>query len=264
MVKARRNKPVFEKKLENSNLYKRKSAPDIPELSIIIPAYNEERTIGNLIEKITKTLSQLEKSTEIIVINDGSTDQTQLNAEKSGKRVINLEKNMGKATALRTGFRASSGSTILTIDADGSHCMEDLKKLIEEYYQRDVDMLIGSRFINSIGNQFTSPMKMVGNYIIKYILFLLSGNFFTDSLSGMRIFDRKIIDSFSLVSNGFEIESELTAKSIGAGFKVTEFPITIKPRAHGNSHLNSFKDGIRITSCIIRSYLKGKKLRKEN
>ena len=198
-----------------------------PDLSVIIPAYNEEKTIESAIKVVEKILLLSNISYEIIIINDGSTDLTKEKAEKLRVKVVNLKKNMGKGIALRTGFEVSSGMNILTIDADGAHQEDDIKRLIGVFFKKKTHMLIGSRFMNKPKYRFTSPINIVGNKIFKYLLLLISGEYITDSQSGLRIFSRNILSSINSISKGYEIEGELTAESIGMGFKVAEIPINI-------------------------------------
>jgi len=235
-----------------------------PDLSVIIPAYNEEKTIGSIIKTIKKIVLAIGISHEIIVINDGSTDRTKEEAENTGANVINLKKNTGKANALIRGFEASKGKYVLTLDADGSHQENDIKKLIEEFFKKKVHMLIGSRFLNKIEVRFTSPTNIVGNKLFKYILLFISGKYITDSQSGLRIFSRTVLKSINCMSRGYEIESKITAETLGMGFKIGEIPINCKPRLYGSSCIKSWLDGTKITKTIIQSYFRGRRCLKEN
>lgn len=257
-------KEINRRKQTSKILYKHNAAFEevpkqkSPDLSIIIPAYNEERTIGSVIKTIRNSVSSHKLLYEIIIINDGSTDRTKEEVEKTRETVIHLEKNLGKANALRIGFKASSGMNLLTMDADGSHQQEDINALIETYFNKGDHMIIGSRFMGKQKSRFTSSMNIVGNKIFKYVLFLLSGKYITDSQSGLRIFDRRVLRSIDLISKGYKIESELTAKMIGLGYKVSEIPINCRPRVYGKSNLNSILDGIKILKTIIHSYFLGR------
>lgn len=231
------------------------------ELAIIIPAYNEEKTIGKVINDVKKATNLFGLSYEIIVVNDGSNDKTRMEVEKTKANLINLKYNMGKGFALRTGFNASKGLNILTVDADGSHMNADINHLLNEFFKSDVDMLIGSRFLYRPIKRFTSPINIVGNKIFKYLLFLLSGEIITDTQSGLRIFKRNLLDSINCNAKGYEIEAELTAESVSMGFKVKEIPISCKQRFYGVSHLNSILDGTIITKTLIKSYYFGRRRR---
>ncbi len=233
-----------------------------PELSIIIPAYNEEKTISSIITAIKSVVISQGISHEIIVINDGSTDLTEKKARETEVGVINLINNVGKGNALRIGFIRSLGNNVMTVDADGSHHEDDIKRLIMTFFQNNQNkcqMLIGSRFIKKSKYQFTSSMNIVGNKIFKYLLLLISGVYITDSQSGLRIFDKRLLSFINSSSNGYEIESELTAEALGMGFHINEIAINCKPRVHGISHLNSFRDGFKIIKTIIYSYFLGRK-----
>lgn len=192
---------------------------------------------------------------EVIVVNDGSIDNTQYEAERANVTIINLKRNMGKAAALKIGFTNSQYRTILTIDADGSHQAPEIKEIIRNYYQNKVDMLIGSRFLNERKKRVTSPMNIVGNKISSLMLFFLFRQKITDPLSGLRIFRKEVIDLITIRSQGFEIESEITTKALIRGFKIKEIPISTKSRIYGPSHLNSLFDGFKIVKSIIFSYI---------
>lgn len=252
---------VSELTSRNTSVLEVKYNRKFSKLSIIIPAYNEEKTIRLTIDTVKRIVTSFDLKYEIIVINDGSYDLTKEEAERSGVQVISLRDNAGKANALRIGFKVSSGMNLLTIDADGSHQKEDIKALIETYYNNRVDhMVIGSRFLNKHLRRFTSPMNIVGNKIFKHVLFLISGVYITDPMSGLRIFDRRILRSIDLISKGYEIESEISAKLIGLGYKVSEISINCKPRIYGKSNLNSILDGIKILKTIILSYFWGRRV----
>ena len=237
---------------------------EFPDLSIIIPAFNEEKTIGSVVTTIKKIMLSFGIFHEIIVINDGSTDRTKEEAEKLDIIVINLRENSGKGSALKSGFEASKGRFLLTVDADGSHQKDGIKQVIKEFFEKEVHMLIGSRFLNEVKVSFTSPINIVGNKIFKYLLLFISGKYLTDSQSGLRIFNRSVLNSINCKSEGYEIESEITAKTLGLGFKVKEVPIICKPRFFGSSHLNSLRDGLKITKTIVFSYFRGRKHLKKN
>jgi len=229
-------------------------------LSIIVPTYNEENTIESVVLSIEGCIKEiLGKSFEIIVVVDGATDNTLHIAKKTNAKVITLKENRGKGFALRVGFRAAKGSHFLTVDADGSHKSEDITKLICGYHHSKVDMLIGSRFFEKTKTRFTSCTNVVGNKIFGLILFLISGRKITDSQSGLRIFNRKLLSFLNLESVGYEVESELTAEVLGFGFQIEEIPIATIRRKFGKTHLNFFFDGIEILKTLVISYYKGKK-----
>lgn len=196
-----------------------------------------------------------------MIINDGSTDSTRLEIENSGVKFIDLKQNMGKGNALRIGFEASKGKYLLTVDADGSHQDEDIKNVIVSFFNSNVHMLIGSRFMTKPKERFTSPTNIVGNKLFTILLFLISRKVVTDSQSGLRIFVKRILQNVSIQSNGYEIESELTAKTLGMGYCVDEIHIDCKPRKYGFSNLNSIKDGFKIFITLIRSYYLCKKFK---
>ena len=230
-----------------------------PKLSVIIPAYNEEKTIKTVVKELKDVLERRNLSYEIVIINDGSTDLTKEEIIKTGERLIDLKENYGKGIALTIGFMASKGANILTIDSDGSHRKEDIELLIKTYFNHNVHMLIGSRFSFKPLIRFTSATNILGNRILNFLLFVISGKYVTDSQSGLRIFTRSILSFFKISSRGYEIESELTAKSLGLGFEVSEVPIMCKPRIFGSSNLNFIKDGFQNAKTLVISYFSARR-----
>lgn len=233
---------------------KQRSSSNI-DISIIIPAYGEEKTIRGVVLGIKELFRDLKYNSEILVINDGSLDNTSEEAKIPKVRVLNLRKNMGKGIALQLGFKHSSGKHILTVDADGSHTTSDIRKLTLTYFNENYDMLIGSRFIERPKRKFTSSFNLIGNKIFSLMIFLMTNTHISDSQSGLRIFNRKVIKRTKIQSKGYEIESELTIKSIKKGYSLGETSIECLPRYFGVSHLNSFKDGFKIIKTLLFSYL---------
>ncbi len=196
-------------------------------ISIIIPAYNEEKTILNVLNSVRQAFNDIPY--EIIVINDGSSDKTH-NICLTYKDIvyIPLAQNKGKGFALRTGFAHAKGSFIAIQDADTEYNPKILKQLCNDIQEDTV--IYGKRdrkqgyFLNKIGNAFLSWTCNI----------LYNSNLF-DIYTCYKIIPIEIVKSLALTSNGFEIEAEITAKLLRNGVPIKEIPITYTPR--------SFKDG---------------------
>lgn len=234
-----------------------------PTLSVVIPAYNEENTIARVINDVRSALAQMNMESEILVIDDGSEDETRNRALDTEVTVISNGRNRGKGVALRKGFLAARGTVILTVDGDGAHRPEDIQLLVEEFFSGDSHILIGSRFLKKYNLQITSPTNVVGNKIFNLILEFLSLSKISDSQSGLRIIRGSLLSKMMLSSDGYEIETEMTAKALGLGLIVKEIPIRCRPRLFGTTHLNAIKDGVQILKTLICSYMGGLKRRKD-
>jgi len=220
-------------------------------ISVIIPAYNEEKTIGNVVEETIKVMDSIGMPYEIIVVDDGSTDRTREVAGNYKIRVLSNERNRGKGYALRKGFKNAYGDIIVTMDADGSHNPEEIPLLIKPLFN-GADIVAGSRFMGALKDH-TSELHVFGNKIINTAIMLLTRKPITDSQTGLRAMKRDVLQKINLESNGFEIETEITVKGLKKGFKLQEMPINCRRRENGLSKLRTLQDGAKILKTIIKS-----------
>jgi len=228
---------------------------DSPILSIIIPAHNEKWTLGGVLKRAKETIKSLDLPSEIIVIDDGSTDETlkivYLSSE-AGIIVLRNDKNYGKGYALRRGIKYSKGKIVVTMDADGSHKPEELPFLLKPIFD-DADMVIGSRFKGKIERGAIKRINILGNKLINLLIYILTRKKLTDALSGFRAVKREFLSKVDLYSDGYEIEAEITVKLIKTGCRIREIPIScVKPVR--SSYLNSFRDGYKIIKTIFKAY----------
>jgi len=223
-------------------------------ISVIIPAYNEELSLGSVIEDTMDVLRKIGLPHEIIVVNDGSQDNTADIARKFGVILINNDKNLGKGAALINGFRKAKGDIVVTMDADGSHRAEDIPFLIYPIINGgSVEATVGSRFVNELGKKSTSSLHLIGNRIINFFILLVTGKYVSDSQCGFRAFRKSALGKIALHSSGFDIESEITIKMLRKGFAIMEIPIRCNPRKNGLTRINSFKDGFNIFKAILKA-----------
>ena len=223
-------------------------------ISVVIPAYNEGPNLGLVLGDTNNILQKMGFPYEIIVVNDGSQDNTADVARKYGVILINHEENMGKGTALINGFRKAKGDIIVTMDADGSHRAEDIPFLIFPMLNGgSVEAILGSRFVDEKGRRSTSSLHLIGNRIINFLILMSTGRYISDSQCGFRAFKKNALGKIALHSSGFDIESEMTIKMLKNGFTVMEIPIRCDPRKNGFTRISSFKDGFNIVKTIIKS-----------
>lgn len=211
-------------------------------LSIVIPALNEERTIGTVLEGVLAT--PYEK--EIIVIDDGSTDQTTAILEafksKHGVRVFRHPQRRGKGAALRTGFAQAMGDIIIIQDADGEYHPEEYTVLIRPIQRGWADAVYGSRFVGAHRVFWLS--HRIGNWLVNILANLLYDTTLTDLETGFKAFRREVLQGFKLTADDFRIEVELTARLFRGRFRVYEVPISYSGRSYAEGKKLTWKDGI--------------------
>ena len=227
-------------------------------LSIIIPVFNEESTIEEIIEQV-ESAPVFDYKKEIIIINDGSLDKTKniLENIKDKYNLIILEhsKNIGKGKAIRTGFEVATGSAVIIQDADLEYNPNDWPLLLKELNNSKIGAVYGSRNINS-------EKKGYFHYVlgVKFLTFL-NNLFFrtklTDIYTCYKLFPAHLIKSIKLESNGFEIEAEITAKILKKGLLIKEVPISYEPRKFKQGKKIRFKDGLIGIWTIVKYRFKG-------
>tara|TARA_Y100000590_G_scaffold349047_1_gene400403 strand:+ start:10390 stop:11079 length:690 start_codon:yes stop_codon:yes gene_type:complete len=202
-------------------------------LSIIIPVYNEEKTIIQILEKIKKVSSNLVKY-EVVVINDGSTDQTNSLLDKNKHlydKLINNQSNRGKGFSVKQGILNSSGSHIIFQDADLEYDPTDYKKFEKIFLDFDADGVIGSRFVYSNYTRSHNILNKIGNTILTLIFNLLYNTTFTDVYSCYFAFKKNLLNIESLKTEGFEQHAEILCKVVKSGKKFYEVPISYNGRS---------------------------------
>lgn len=237
-------------------------------VKVIIPVYNEEDTITGLIKRIRVTFSKLNINAEIICIDDGSIDNSRDILNRPDITLLCHKNNLGKGEALKNGFRYCSPSDIIiTIDADGEHCPEDIPEILEPILNGEADIVIGSRFLNTqngngsylYNKKYLSHMRKVGNHIFTIFGTVVTQKYITDTQSGFRAFKPNIVNNLNLEASGFEIETEIIIEALDKGYKIQEVPIN-----HGESYrdsymnliLDSLKIGLTFFSGIFPKKLK--------
>ena len=221
-------------------------------ISVVIPAYNEEKTIGNVISETILVMESLKLPYEIIVVDDGSTDDTGQIATRYKATVLSNGKNRGKGYALRKGFKYAQGDIIVTVDADGAHRPKEIPDLIHPLFN-GVDIVAGTRFLGNGRKNSTSRLNRLGNFIFNVTVTILTGKHVTDSQTGFRAFKKEFLQKISLESCSYEIEAEMTVKGLKNGFVFKEIPISCKKRKYNISKLKILADGTKILKTILKS-----------
>lgn len=212
---------------------------------VIIPAYNEATVIKDVVKNSQKNFSKAKKDyqIDIVLVNDGSNDNTLTQAKKGGAITIDHILNSGAGGATLTGLsyvRKHDYDIAATMDADGQHAPEDVLEGIYQIDKQQIDLLIGSRLINTEG---MSRAKIIGNKGLSLITRLLFGINVTDSQSGLRIYSRKAIENLTWKSTGYEFCSEMIWRAKQAKMKIGEYPIkaiyTDYSRSKGQNNWNA-------------------------
>lgn len=210
---------------------------------IIIPAYNEATSIADVIAGVKKAFSDTNYIVEVVVVNDGSKDNTAHIANKAGASVISHILNSGAGGATATGVRYAyqhGFDVAATMDADGQHKPEDVARGIKLLLDTNSDLLIGSRLIDSAG---MSRLKIVGNKGLSFITFALFGVSSTDSQSGLRVFSKSALKNLRWKTSGYEFCSEMLWRAKQSKLSVNEYPIeaiyTDYSKAKGQSNWNA-------------------------
>ncbi len=213
-------------------------------LAIIIPAYNEERFIGSVV-------IQAREYGTVVVVDDGSTDDTAQIAEKAGACVLEHKENRGKGAALNTGFQyvnTLAVDVVVTIDGDGQHRCEDILTVASPILSGKADIVIGSRFL---GKKSRIPRwRVVGQTALTVATNISSGSYQTDSQSGFRAFSPNALKSFNFDTLDFSVESEMQFLARDRDLKIIEVPITVlyvEP-----SKRNPINHGLQVLNGIIR------------
>ncbi|MHC1599060.1 MAG: glycosyltransferase family 2 protein [Candidatus Methanofastidiosia archaeon] len=212
----------------------------MPKVSVIIPAYNVEDTVADVV-------SGCDKSYEVIVVDDGSTDKTYERATSTRAQVIRHQKNMGKGQAMLTGASHAKGSIIVFIDADMQHLPEDIPKLVLPIQKGHCDMAIGSRLL---GSRSKMPMlRRVSNSISTRLIQLRTRHKILDTQSGFRAIRKEAIEKMPLKSKRFAIETEMLICAAKLNVRIVEVPIHIIYK-NGAFHF-SFLDIIKFLKMIF-------------
>jgi len=218
-------------------------------LSIIIPAYNEEKAIGKVLDKIK---SGVKSDAEIIVVDDGSKDNTAREAMERGVKVVRHAVNQGKGVSIRHAVASAEGEFVLFLDGDGQDDPGDIPKLLRAMNDYHADFVIGSRWLGTLKEGAISRLNFsVTDLITKTINLLFKCNV-TDSQAGFRCVRKDKIKKFSFKAKGYDIETEMLVQAVKHKLRIVEVPVTRFKRPYGRSKLRRFRLGIKILSVILR------------
>ncbi len=222
-------------------------------LTILIPCLNEEKTIGKVIDVATDYIKKhhLENSSEILVSDNGSTDESVKIAKEKGARVVTTNVK-GYGRAIRNGIRYAKGKYIIMGDADMSYDFANIDGFINNL-DKGYDLVVGNRFKGGIAKGAMPLLHKIGSPMLSLLANILFKTPIKDYHCGLRAFSKEKIDSLNLETEGMELASEMICKAQINNLKMMEIPIKLaKDERNGKSHLKTFKDGYRHLKCIIK------------
>jgi len=222
------------------------SDPESVKIAVLIPCHNEELTVAKVVSEFRAELPLA----QIYVFDNNSTDRTVECALAAGATVVS-EPRQGKGFVVQSMFRRVEADVYVMVDGDGTYPATEVSRLIRPILSDEADMVVGSRLFSGNSSQFRS----INRWANRLVLAVLNSMFrtkLTDILSGYRAFNRKFVKTLPLFGGGFEIETELTIKTVARGFRIIEVPTTLTVRPEGShSKIRFWRDGFLILNTIL-------------
>ena len=236
--------------LENSA--DNKSIQKNPEIIVLIPAFNESLVIGSVVLQARKYASR------VIVVDDGSADNTSEVAELAGAEVITMPQNVGKASAMMAGFaraRELNVKATVMMDGDGQHFASDIPVVAAPVLSGEADMVVGSRFLEiGTGEEEIPAYRRIGQKVLNEATNLSSDVKCSDSQSGFRALSRRALENMDFSSSGYGIESDMLSHFSARGLKISEAPISVTYEVPHKHKMNPIKHGISVLSGILQLF----------
>jgi glycosyltransferase involved in cell wall biosynthesis len=223
-------------------------------LSIVIPAYNEERFIGTLLEQIAHVdFAELDVVKEIIVVDDCSQDRTaEIVSGFAGVRLHRLPANRGKGGAVKAGLALATGDYVIIQDADLEYDPRDYVPMVRAILDGRGDVVYGSRYMMGGRHPGQSWVAYLGGRSLSLVCRICTGTYLTDTVTALKLFPRQLLAGFKLETSGFELDHEITAKVLATGLKIVEVPVRYYPRSRAEGKKIGLRDWFVGTATFIR------------
>ena len=221
-------------------------------LSVLIPVYNEARTIDEILTLVTREATEK----EVVVVDDGSTDGTREKLRawdgRDGVRVIFHDRNQGKGRAVRTALEAARGDILIIQDADLEYDPAEYPLLLRPIEAGRADVVFGSRFVGSSEHRVQNFWHQQGNRLLTLISNVVTGLNLSDMATCYKAFHRGVVPALDLVSPGFGVDAEITAKVARGGFRIFEVPVSYFGRSQAEGKKIRLKDGFSALAALLQ------------
>ena len=219
-------------------------------VAVLIPCYNEAKTVGKVVKDYKKVLPDA----DIYVYDNNSTDGTDEIAKKAGA-IVRYERRQGKGNVIRTMFKEIEADCYLMIDGDDTYPAEHAKEMVDLVINNKVDMVIGDRLSSTYFTENKRLFHNFGNKLVRWLINWLFQSKVRDIMTGYRAFSYDFVKTFPVLSNGFEIETEMTIHALDKNFYLKEVPVQYRDRPNGSeSKLNTYSDGLKVLKTIARLF----------
>ena len=216
------------------------------EIAVLIPCYNESKTIKKVIEDFKRELPEA----TIYVYDNNSKDGTDEIARKAGA-IVRYERKQGKGNVIRSMFRDIDAKCYIMTDGDDTYPAEYARELCNCVLEKNADMVIGDRLSSTYFTENKRPFHNVGNVLVRKLINMIYKSDIRDVMTGYRAFSYEFVKTFPVLSKGFEIETEMTIHAVDKNYHLVEVPVNYKDRPEGSvSKLNTYKDGFKVLKTI--------------
>ncbi|MGO9455477.1 MAG: glycosyltransferase family 2 protein [Acidimicrobiales bacterium] len=224
---------------------------DYRTLTVIVPVYNERATVAEIVRRVRA--ADVPVTVDVVVVDDGSndgTDKVLAAIEDSTVRVVTHERNAGKGAAIRTGLAHARGDLVVIQDADLEYDPDDWPRLLEPVLKHKAVVVYGSRFTGERKNML--PLHWVGNRFLSLVTNVLYSSTLSDMETCYKLFDRRVLEGITVVSNRFDFEPEITAKVLRRGYRIYEVPISYAGREVDEGKKITWRDGFGALKALIK------------